>query len=162
MCRALHARQRSRAAATPQSGDTMFQTKVTFSADQTPEQRKAHAAYWRNEDARRQRINNLLGFWRVCGKPICRRNRTCSDDMHACYARLWPLVPEENKEYLRGCILAARDGAAADEIVRAAEARRADYLKSLEPNNGPAASPRRADDNPAARPVEVRLRGLAY
>lgn len=138
----------------------MFQTKVTFSAEQTPEQRKAHAAYWRGKDARRRGINNLLGFWRVCGKPVCRRNRACSHDMHACFARLWPLVPEENKEYLRGCILAARDGAAGDEIIRAADARRADYLKSLEPKSVPAALPRRADDNRAAPSADVRIRRL--
>jgi hypothetical protein len=138
----------------------MFQTKVTFSEGQTPQQRKAHAAHWRREDARRRAINNGLGFWRVCAKRQCRRSQTCSHDMHACFERHWALVPEEDREYLRGGILAKRDGAAGDEIIRAAEARRADYLKSLEANNAPAASPLRADDNQAAPPMEVRIRRL--
>lgn len=138
----------------------MFQTRVTFSKGQTPEQRKAHAAHWRRQDAWRRDINNLFGFWRVCRKPQCRRNQTCSYDMHACFERLWPLVPEADKELLRGGIVAKRDGAAGDEIIRRAEARRADYLKSFEANNVPAASPRRADDNQATSPVGVRIRRL--
>ena len=94
------ASRRGRAGRTPQSHNQetpMFQTKVTFAPGQTPEQRKAHAAHWRREDARRRAINNVLGFWRVCGKPPCRRNRTCSGDMHACFTRHWPAVPEERE-----------------------------------------------------------------
>jgi hypothetical protein len=138
----------------------MFQTKLTFTAGQTAEQRRAHAAYWRRQDVWRRNINNLFGFWRVCRKPQCRRSQTCSHDMHACFERLWPLVPEADKEFLRGGILAKCDGAAGDEIIRSAEARRADYLKSLEADTAPAAPPPRADDNQAASPVGVRIRQL--
>ena len=138
----------------------MFQTKVTFSEGQTPEQRKAHAAHWRREDARRRAINNGLGFWRVCAKRQCRRGQTCSHDMHACFARHWALVPEADKEYLRGGILAKRDGAAGDAIIRAAEARRADYLKSLEPADVRAVEPTSSPAAVASPPAHVRIRRL--
>jgi hypothetical protein len=129
----------------------MFQTKVTFAVGQTPAQRKAHAAYWRREDARRREINNGLDFWRVCGKPRCRRNHTCSDDMHACFARLWPQVPQEEKEYWRGCITAARDGdhPSTDAIHRAGLAARDKYLNEVERSiaaPAPAAEARPAPD----------------
>jgi hypothetical protein len=71
----------------------MFQTKVKFADWQTPEQRKAHAAHWRRKDALVRKINNGLGFWRVCEKPLCRRNRNCLDNMHACFTRHWAMVP---------------------------------------------------------------------
>ena len=143
----------------------MFQTKVTFFAGQTPEQRRAHVAYWRRQDAWRRNINNLFGFWRVCRKPQCRRGQTCSHDMHACFDRLWPLVPEEDKELLRGGITAKRDGATDDEIIRGAQARRAAYLKSLEPADVDTdatelASSPAAAESLAAPLAEVRIRRL--
>jgi hypothetical protein len=138
----------------------MFQTKVTFSEGQTPEQRKAHAAHWRREDARRRAINNLFGFWRVCRKPQCRRSQTCSHDMHACFERHWALVPEADREYLRGGIMAKHDGATGDEIIRAAEARRAEYLKSLEPASARAVEPASSPSPVAAPRADVRIRRL--
>ena len=117
----------------------MFQTKVTFFEGQTPAQRKAHAAHWRRQDAQRRTINNALGFWRLCGKPLCRRNRTCSCDMHACFERHWAQMPEEAKEYLRGCIQAARNTRAVDEIDRAGMAARDKYLNQMERNEAPPA-----------------------
>jgi hypothetical protein len=139
----------------------MFQTKVTFAPGQTPEQRRAHVAHWRRQDAWRRDINNLFGFWRVCGKPQCRRGQTCSHDMRACFERLWPLVPEENKQLLRGGIIAKRDGAADDEIIRSAKARREQYLKQMErtetlPAQRPPVEPARA----AAVDPEIRIRRL--
>ena len=108
----------------------MFQTKVTFHEGQTPEQRKAHAAYWLRKDTQQRGINNALGFWRPCGQPRCRRNQTCSGDMHACFARVWPLVPEDDKEYLRGCITAWRNDRSAPmvSVDRAGRAAREEYL----------------------------------
>jgi len=97
----------------------MFQTKVTFSENQTPEQRKAHAANWRREDERRRTINNAFGFWRICSKPVCRRNRTCSHDMHACFERHWRPIPEDQKEWVRGAIVAKSGGATGEAVLRA-------------------------------------------
>ena len=135
----------------------MFQTKLTFIPGQAPEQRKAQAAYWRRQDAQRRGINDALGFWRVCGKPQCRRNQACSFDMHACFARHWAQVPEEDKEYLRGCITAARDGVRGlDALDRAGLAAREKYLDRMDRSNAPPATPA-----PAASPApDVRIRRL--
>jgi hypothetical protein len=142
----------------------MFQTKVTFSKDQTPEQRKAHAAMCRREDERHRAINNAFGFWRICSKPICRRNRTCSDDMHACFERHWWPIPEDQKEWIRGAIVAKSGGATGEALVRAAEARRAEYLQMQERLNAGAGAPREsspaADGGSAAPAVDVRIRRL--
>ena len=135
----------------------MFETKLTFAEGQTPEQRKAQADYWRRHDARRRGINDSLGFWRLCGKPQCRRNRTCSFDMHACFARHWAQVPEEDKEYLRGCITAACGGVRGlDALDRAGLAAREKYRDRMERSNAPpvTAAPEAAPD------PEVRIRRL--
>ncbi len=139
----------------------MFQTKVTFHESQTPEQRQAHAASWRREDARKRGINNLFGFWRVCGKGRCRRDRTCSHDMHACFERWWPRVPEEEKEFLRGCVIAARDGASAvGDLHRAGAAARENYLKRTKQASSP--EPQVSTRSEVAAPPEpvVRIRRL--
>ena len=142
----------------------MFQTKVTFAEGQTPEQRKAHAASWRREDERRRTINNAFGFWRICSKPVCRRNRTCSHDMHACFTRHWAQIPEDQKEWLRGAIVARREGASGDAVVRAADARRAEYLQLQErinPGAEPTAPLQGGADVAAAAPMpNARIRRL--
>ena len=144
-----------------QSGDTMFRTKVTFTERQTPEQRRAHAAHWRRHDDTRRAQCNMLGFWRVCARPVCRRNRTCSHDMHACFERHWALIPEDDKEWIRGAILAARDGATGDAAARAADSRRDRYLRSLDARSTPVmlASSSAATDESASAP-DVRIRRL--
>ncbi len=141
----------------------MFETKVTFAEGQTPEQRKAHVAYWRRKDAQRRGLNNALGFWRLCGTPRCRRNRTCSGDMHACFARLWPLVPDEQKEYLRGCARAVNgDGdLSMDAVDRAGRAAREEYLKRMaERARPPAAVVPVSPDVAIAPQPEARIRRL--
>jgi hypothetical protein len=62
-------------------------------------------------------------------------------DMHACFERNWALVPEEEKEYLRGCILAMREGGrlSPQALHRAGLARREQYLKQMERNELPSA-----------------------
>jgi len=141
----------------------MFHTKVTFSENQTPEQRKAHAAHWRREDARRRAINNAFQFWRICSKPVCRRNRTCSHDMHACFERRWRAIPEDQKEWLRGAIVAKHGGANGDAVLRAADARRVEYLQLQERQNAgaaPSAPLQGADGGGAAPMPTARIRRL--
>ena len=100
-------------------------------------------------------------------KPPCRRNRTCSSDMHACFTRHWSLVPEERKEYLRGCI----DGGARRAIVskdahpsrrRSRGARQVLWLMTT--RSGRRASARRLTVEPVARDrrlaPDVRIRRL--
>jgi hypothetical protein len=138
----------------------MFRTKVTFAENQTPEQRKAHAESWRREDARRRIINNAFGFWRICSKPLCRRNRTCSQDMHACFERHWRPIPEDQKEWIRGAIVAKHEGASGDAVLRAADARRVEYLELQERMNAgatPTAPLQGADDGKAAPPAQARI-----
>jgi hypothetical protein len=138
----------------------MFQTKITFSEGQTPEQRKAHTAYWRRQDAQRRGFNNMLRFWRVCARPACRRNHTCSGDMHACFTRHWAMMAEDEKEWIRGAIKAGA-GATLEQRARAADAARERYLKSIERANAPPAPCSPAE--PAAAPppsLGVRIRRL--
>jgi hypothetical protein len=108
----------------------MIQTKVKFADLQTPEQRKAQAAHWRRADAYRRAFNNALGFWRVCKNPICRRRRGCSHDMHACFERHWWSLPEEEKEYWRGCLTAAATARRPEELHEAGLAARDACLNS--------------------------------
>jgi hypothetical protein len=141
----------------------MFQTKVTFAKDQTPEQRKAYAAGLRRRDERRRIVNNAFQFWRICSKPVCRRNRSCSHDMHACFERHWRPIPEDQKEWIRGAIVAKHEGASDEALLRAANARRAEYLQMQE-RIGAGAAPgvplQGADGGDAAPTPTVRIRRL--
>ena len=151
----------------------MFRTKVTFSENQTPEQRKAHAENWRRMDEQRRTINNAFQFWRICAKPVCRRNRTCSHDMHACFERHWRPIPEDQKEWVRGAIVAKHGGASGGALLRAADERRAEYLQLQERMNagaepeisspsadGDAAPAQGADAGDAAPVANARIRRL--
>jgi hypothetical protein len=42
-----------------------------------------------------RRRANLLCFWHLCAKAVCRRARTCSADPDICMGRLAPFVPED-------------------------------------------------------------------
>jgi hypothetical protein len=80
----------------------MAETKLPFADWQTPEQRESTARLWRKQDAARRFQCNLMQFWRMCTKPVCRRNRTCSSEPDICFERNWALVPEDEKEWVRG------------------------------------------------------------
>ena len=136
-------------------------TKHPVNDSQTPAQRKAHEASLRERVAVKRVMNNVLGFWLACGKARCRRNRVCSGDPNACFQQLWPLVPEEEKEYVRACIKAARNTRVPEAIQSAGVAARDACLKRMEN----AATPPTARD--AAQPVrevasdpEIRVRRL--
>jgi hypothetical protein len=81
--------------------------------------------------------------------------------MHACFERWWPRVPEEEKEFLRGCVIAARDGASAvGDLHRAGAAARENYLKLTE--QAPSPEPQVSTRSEVAAPPEpvVRIRRL--
>jgi hypothetical protein len=62
---------------------------------------------------------NLFRFWLVCPNKICRRNKSCrGSDVHACFDRFWPHVPERLKFEFRGMIVAMSDGLSYEEAVR--------------------------------------------
>ena len=102
-----------------------------LAGSQTPARRKAYEAFLRDRETGKRMFHNMLGFWRVCGKPLCRRNRACTGDVDACFQRFWPLVPEETKEYVRGCIRAAQHTRDPQEIGRAGMAAHDACLKRL-------------------------------
>jgi hypothetical protein len=136
-------------------------TKQPFTDSQTPAQRKAHEADVREHDAVKRVFNNVLGFWLACGKARCRRNNACSGDPHACFQQLWPLVPEQEKEYVRGCITASKVTRSPQALHQAGVAARDACLKRMESVTPPAAA------RDAARPVrevasdpEIRVRRL--
>ena len=90
----------------------MFQTKVTFAESRRPSSARRTpplAARGRAAAHHQQRVRVLADLL----KPLCRRNRTCSHDMHACFTRHWAPIPEDQKEWLRGAIVAKREGATA-------------------------------------------------
>jgi hypothetical protein len=99
-------------------------TQHPFAGTQTPKQRKAQAALTRERVAVRRAFNTMIGFWQVCEKPLCRRRRCCSHDVDECHRRHWPLVPEDEREYLRACIKAAKHTRSPEAIHRAGIAAR--------------------------------------
>jgi hypothetical protein len=136
----------------------MFRTKVGFADWQTPEQHAITVRLARRDDDARRTHCNMLKFWRVCTKPICRRNHSCSGDMHACFRRHWALVPEDFKEWVRGAIMAKLKGAKnVDELARAAEARRADYFKRQEKLSGLFTPAQPAGGEDAVPPAGARI-----
>jgi hypothetical protein len=138
----------------------MFYTKPLLDDRQTPEQRAYTVRQQRRDDDRRRALCNILEFWRHCEKPLCRRNRTCSGDMHACFARRWELLDEDWKEWVRGALLAMQSGARGEELCRAADARRAEYLACLERTKAAAASPQASAPATPSPPPGARIRRL--
>ena len=134
--------------------------KQTFTDRKTREQGKAGASPLPKADESRRMFNNIVGFWRVCERPGCRRNRACLGDMHACFERLWPLVPEEEKEYLRGCIKAAQNTRSRGAIHKAGIAARDACLRDTARLAAPAAAPQAEPARASAPAPEVRLRRL--
>jgi hypothetical protein len=150
----------------------MARTSPTFSNEMTPEQRAYSERQARKREADQRKRNDMLGFWRHCQTPRCRRDHGCSADPHACFSRHWAMIDEADKEWVRGAILAKLGGARSiDEIKRAADARREEYFnnidkfaqlrraagrKPLKPKDGPAAEP----EPQAGCAPEVRIRQL--
>ncbi len=83
-------------------GRPNFVRPVSYRAEQSPDQRRATFLISRRADALKRRQCSLLHFWQTCRKPLCRRNRACCGDMHACFAANWRALPEEDREWARG------------------------------------------------------------
>jgi hypothetical protein len=43
-----------------------------------------------------RRINNFLGIWRECSRPICKRARACRDKDNACARAMPALTPQQS------------------------------------------------------------------
>lgn len=63
-----------------------------------------------------------LEFWRVCGKPVCRRALDCMGDAEACFRRFWPEIPERTKVWIRAAIAARAGGMGNKAAALAADA----------------------------------------
>jgi hypothetical protein len=136
--------------------------KLTFADWQTPEQRAATERQWRRDQAHKRRMCNFMAFWHACTKPRCRRNRTCSGDPEDCFQLRWGCLAEADKEWVRGCILAAQNTRSKEEIERAGDAARDAYLKSVERFAKQQPAVARPAETPADTPAEpqVRIRRL--
>lgn len=51
-----------------------------------------------------------LGFWRVCGKPSCRRALDCKGDAEVCFRTFWWQMPEQTRVWVRAAIRASAGG----------------------------------------------------
>lgn len=60
--------------------------------------------------------SNLLHLWALCGKPACRRARTCRRNPEQCTARYAPLVPEEARLGALAFDHGFKDGAPAEAV----------------------------------------------
>ena len=88
-----------------------MRTTPTLSGEETPERRALSERESRKREATQRKRCDLLKFWRMCATAQCRRNHACSGDPDACFRRHWSLMPEQEKEWIRGAILAAGQGA---------------------------------------------------
>lgn len=78
-----------------------------------------------------------LRFRLACGRKPCRRAKRCTGDVQACFARHWPLVPEEMKVALRASILAAQAKLPAHRIRAEAASAVQRFTQSQEPQKAP-------------------------
>jgi hypothetical protein len=63
-----------------------------------------------------------LGFWRVCGKPPCRRALDCKGDAQACFRTFWWQLPEHVRVWVRAAIRASAGGLGNKAAAKAADA----------------------------------------
>jgi hypothetical protein len=68
------------------------------------------------------RFCTTLKFFRICGKPRCRRERACCGDAPACFQRHWAVLPDAFKLRLRLAFDFYRNGMSPREAGRAADA----------------------------------------
>jgi len=104
-----------------------------------------------DERVRRRWINNLFGYWRVCGEKTCRRGRGCAGDPLACFERWWRLTPERPKVEFRALIKARRDGMTPQDALRHADAeveRAAEHIARVDAET---AARLRAQDDAASK-----------
>jgi hypothetical protein len=101
-----------------------------------PRTKQKSAAWWierrravaRTQEALRMREragqrlryqSDLLQFWRCCPDARCRRKRTCKGDPDGCLGRGLAAMSAQDREWLRGAIMATVKGAGSlEELVR--------------------------------------------
>ncbi len=76
----------------------------------TPAQREQHRQHVAGQEKASRLVNTYFLFHEVCAHRQCKRGRSCKGDHIACFARWWPVVPEELKVRFRAEITAASKG----------------------------------------------------
>ena len=116
---------------------------------------RAQIAAQEKTDRERQRddrfMSNLLGCWRVCPTPRCRRLHDCAGDASACFQRHWRALVPETQFLIRETLLARRDGLDPKAAMRAAEAKLA-AQRALMAKFDPAPAPVPQRMEPPAQP----------
>jgi hypothetical protein len=51
-----------------------------------------------------------FGFWRQCGRAVCRRRRSCTGDPHDCFSRHHAAMPRDHAAWLHAEILSRTTG----------------------------------------------------
>ena len=68
-------------------------------------------------------IVDLLGIWRLCTRPHCRRARGCSGPTQRCFQAYFPLLPDAVQLWYETMLDARKEGLSYDDAAeRAAEA----------------------------------------
>jgi len=101
----------------PRCGEGKRMAKRHISKQQAPDGETAQEA-----DARKRWVNNLFGYWHVCAARVCKRNRGCAGDPHACFERWWWMTPEAPKVQFRAYIKASCAGLSPQDALREADA----------------------------------------
>lgn len=87
-------------------------------ARQKSKKHGADAVRARDDELREARryLCSYLNFYAVCGQPKCLRERTCVGDAMACFDRIWPVVPQDVKIFVRTLFKGKVDGLSVVEI----------------------------------------------
>lgn len=93
--------------------------------EMTPEQAEWQAKNLARHSEARRKFCDCLQFFLFCPQKRCRRAKACQDEKYSCFDKFWPLVPEEDKDWIRFSITikAANPGMKAEEVARAVDAK---------------------------------------
>jgi hypothetical protein len=116
----------------------------------------ARATATQREVALRE-LCSRLRFWKACGNKPCLRAKSCAGNGEACFARLWPLVPEATKVPIRAVIKASAAGLAPREIAAEVDRQRRLWRETQAKAAASAMPPQPAPRVAAPRP---RIRAL--
>ncbi|MGV3633139.1 MAG: hypothetical protein ACO1NY_02240 [Pseudorhodoplanes sp.] len=104
-----------------------------------------------SKDSDLRALCRALGFWRVCGKPPCRRALDCKGDAQACFRTFWWQMPEENRVWVRAAIRASAGGLGKKAAAKAAAAE-AERWRELQMRFAPKAAVPVSSERPAVPP----------
>ncbi len=108
--------------------------------NKTGSRRPRNAAHRNDAAEETQDLRALCGalqFWRVCGKPACRRACDCRGDAQACFRRFWWQMPEHARVWVRAVIRESAGSRGRKTAVKVADAEVARW-QSLQARYAPA------------------------